>query len=203
VTTRKIEPSERNALPQVDRAAADILERYQEMRRCSSSASWDEHENNENNDDNNNETTSLATTSLHMLYELIASGISLLTIGWIYHALPVVATVLALPMQWVAEQTVFLQHLRFFIASNQTYSANSWPPPALLMLALLTVVALIIVHPVEGLTWGMLRSLRYVSVSAGKKYSTVYPSHLLYLHISHRILFSYTIHNSLSTEAIS
>jgi len=45
-------------------------------------------------------------------------------------------------------------------ASSSSSQVESWPPPALVALAILTVVALV-VHP-DGMTWIMLRTIRYV-----------------------------------------
>ena len=50
--------------------------------------------------------------------------------------------------------------ITWFLATDSNGKAIDWPPPGLIGLALLTIIALV-VHP-DGLTWILLRKLRYV-----------------------------------------
>lgn len=68
---------------------------------------------------------------------------------------------------WVSDKTPswlpsFLVPILSGAQNNAKIGDNSWPPPALTGLALLTVFALV-VHP-DGFTWIMLRKARYVCV---------------------------------------
>jgi hypothetical protein len=50
--------------------------------------------------------------------------------------------------------------ITWFLTTDSNGKAVDWPPPGLIGLALLTIIALV-VHP-DGLTWILLRKLRYV-----------------------------------------
>jgi hypothetical protein len=61
------------------------------------------------------------------------------------------------PPSWVG---LFPDCITWFLATDSNGKAIDWPPPGLIGLALLTIIALV-VHP-DGLTWILLRKLRYV-----------------------------------------
>ena len=69
-----------------------------------------------------------------------------------WNVLPMLLTLVALPLHWIEDLNIFLHH-------RLKVSANSWPPPALILLAVLTIAALI-VHP-DGFTWVLIPRIRY------------------------------------------
>jgi hypothetical protein len=68
------------------------------------------------------------------------------------------------PPGWVVLAPDFIT---WFLATDSNGKAIDWPPPGLIGLALLTIVALV-VHP-DGLTWILLRKLRYVLFAGGAR----------------------------------
>jgi hypothetical protein len=55
--------------------------------------------------------------------------------------------------------------IAWFLATDSNGKPADWPPPALIGLALLTIVALV-VHP-DGFTWILFRKLRYAPSTRG------------------------------------
>jgi len=72
--------------------------------------------------------------------------------------LQVIVTHLSAP-QWVKESTAWRNLMAlFFLGSDGKADPKAWPPPTLILLAILTIFALV-VHP-DGFTWILLRKLR-------------------------------------------
>jgi hypothetical protein len=79
------------------------------------------------------------------------------------HGAPWIAAALMAPMTppgWVG---LAPGGIAWFLATDSNGKAIDWPPPALIGLALLTIIALV-VHP-DGLTWILLRKIRYVQTA--------------------------------------
>ena len=70
----------------------------------------------------------------------------------------------------------------WFVTGAAKADQNSWPPPTLTVLAILTIFAFV-VHP-DGMTWIMLGKLRYVPRSRGCYFKTA--SRDSYIYRSHR-----------------
>lgn len=80
------------------------------------------------------------------------------------HAARWIASPLATPPDWVG---LAPDCIAWFLATDSNGRALDWPPPGLIGLALLTIVALV-VHP-DGFTWILFRKLRYVLSAEGAR----------------------------------
>jgi hypothetical protein len=143
-------------------------------RQSSASASWGDEEDDEDDamdatcrvseptsmSNYGTSSTSTASSSSSLifihLYDCAAAVFSFLLAGWLCHAVFLLGTAVALPLHWMAEQTLVRQ--LGWLKPPTTAAPHSWPPPALILLALITGITLI-VHP-DGFTWILLPRLR-------------------------------------------
>jgi hypothetical protein len=102
-----------------------------------------------------------------VISDIMASGFFPLFLGLMTTIANFIASTLTAPMTppgWIGKAP---DSVAWLLAIDSNGKALDWPPPALIGLALLTIVALV-VHP-DGLTWILLRKLRYVLSAGGAR----------------------------------